>query len=98
MLLTISHKTTFWIGHETIYLLTNFVASHHCRWAVCHYDTIWIEPICCQHNMYIMSLFGFLMVNDIKVFPCFTIGYVHHLDMIVSFDMAERDPSEAGCQ
>jgi hypothetical protein len=39
MLLTISHKTTFWIDHETMYLLTNFGTSHHCRWAVCHYDT-----------------------------------------------------------
>jgi hypothetical protein len=49
MFLTISHKTTFWIGHETIYLLMNFGTSHHCRWAICHYDTfrkvldIWVE-------------------------------------------------------
>jgi hypothetical protein len=34
MLLTISHKSTFWIGHEPIYLLTNFGTSHHYRWAV----------------------------------------------------------------
>jgi hypothetical protein len=39
MLLTISHKTTFCIGHEPIYLLTNFGTSHRCRWAVYHYDT-----------------------------------------------------------
>jgi hypothetical protein len=39
MLLTISHKTTFCIGHEPIYLLTNFGTSHRCRRAVCHYDT-----------------------------------------------------------
>jgi hypothetical protein len=39
MLLTISHKTTFCIGHEPIYLVPNFGTSHRCRWAVCHYDT-----------------------------------------------------------
>jgi hypothetical protein len=32
-------QTTFYIGHEPIYLLTNFDTSHRCRWAVCHYDT-----------------------------------------------------------
>jgi hypothetical protein len=39
MLLTISHKTTLCIGHEPIYLLTNFGTSHRCRWAVFHYNT-----------------------------------------------------------
>jgi hypothetical protein len=44
-----------------------------------------IEPIYGQCNMYITSLFGFLTVNGIKVFPCFTIGCVHQLVMIVLF-------------
>jgi hypothetical protein len=44
-----------------------------------------IESICGQRNTYITSLFDFLTVNDIKVFPCFTIGCVHHLVRIVSF-------------
>jgi hypothetical protein len=35
--------------------------------------SIGIEPICGKHNTYITSLFGFLMVNGIKVGPCFTI-------------------------
>jgi hypothetical protein len=39
MLLTISHKTTFWVGHEAIYLLKNFGTSQYCRWAVYHYET-----------------------------------------------------------
>jgi hypothetical protein len=35
--------------------------------------------------MYITSLFGFLKVNDIKVFPCFTIKLTgrHHLDKLI---------------
>jgi hypothetical protein len=49
--------------------------------------SIGIEPICGQRNTYITSLFGFLTVNDIKVFPCFTIGYVHHLVRIVLFSI-----------
>jgi hypothetical protein len=49
--------------------------------------SIGIEPICGQRNTYIKSLFGFLTVNDIKVFPCFTIGCVHHLIRIVSFSI-----------
>jgi hypothetical protein len=47
--------------------------------------SIGTEPICGQHNTYITSLFGFLTVNGIKVFPCFTIGCVHHLVRIISF-------------
>jgi hypothetical protein len=47
--------------------------------------SIGIESICGQHNTYITSLFGFLTVNGIKVFPCFTIGCVHQLVRIVSF-------------
>jgi hypothetical protein len=54
-----------------------------CVWGSSH--SIGIEPICGQHNTYITSLFGFLTVNGIKVFPCFTIGCVHHLVRIVSF-------------
>jgi hypothetical protein len=46
-----------------------------------------IETICGQRNTYITSLFDFVTVNGIKVFPCFTIGYVHHLVRIVSFSM-----------
>jgi hypothetical protein len=49
--------------------------------------SIGIEPICGQHNTYITNLFGFLPVNGIKVFPCFTIGCVHHLVRIVSFSI-----------
>jgi hypothetical protein len=49
--------------------------------------SIGIEPICGQHNTYITSLYGFLTVNGIKVFPCFTIGCVHHLVRIVSFSI-----------
>jgi hypothetical protein len=49
--------------------------------------SIGIEPIYGQRNTYIMSLFGFLTVNGIKVFPCFTIGCVHHLIKIVSFSI-----------
>jgi hypothetical protein len=47
--------------------------------------SIGIQPTCGQCNTYIMSLFSFLMVNAIKVFPCFTIGCVHHLVRIVLF-------------
>jgi hypothetical protein len=50
-------------------------------------QSIWIEPICGQRNTYITSLFGFLTVNSIKVFPCFTIRCVHHLVRIVSFSI-----------
>jgi hypothetical protein len=40
MLLTISHKTTFYlIDHESIYLSMNLGTSHHLRCRVCHYDT-----------------------------------------------------------
>jgi hypothetical protein len=39
MLLTISHKTTFFIGHESIYLSMNLGTSHHPRCRVCHFDT-----------------------------------------------------------
>jgi hypothetical protein len=53
-----------------------------CVWDNAH--SIGIEPICGQRNTYITSLFGFLMVNGIKVFPCFTIGCGHHLIRIVS--------------
>jgi hypothetical protein len=49
--------------------------------------SIGIEPICGQRNTYITSLFGFLTVNDIKVFPCFTIRCVHHIVRIVSFSI-----------
>jgi hypothetical protein len=49
--------------------------------------SVGIEPIWGQHNTYITSLFGFLMVNDIKVGPCFTIECVHHLVRIVSFSI-----------
>jgi hypothetical protein len=49
--------------------------------------SIGIEPICGQRNMYITSLFGFLTVNGIKVFSCFTIGCMHHLVRIVSFSI-----------
>jgi hypothetical protein len=47
--------------------------------------SIEIEPICGQRNTYITSIFGFLMVNGIKVFPCFTTGCMHHLVTIVCF-------------
>jgi hypothetical protein len=47
--------------------------------------SIRIEPICCQHNTYITSISSFLMMNAIKVFPCFTIGCMYHLIRIVSF-------------
>jgi hypothetical protein len=47
--------------------------------------SIGIEPICGHHNTYITSLFDFLMVNGIKVGPCFTIGCMYHLVRIVSF-------------
>jgi hypothetical protein len=49
--------------------------------------SIGIEPIYGQRNTYITSLFGFLTVNGIKVFSCFTIGCVHHLVRIVSFSI-----------
>jgi hypothetical protein len=49
--------------------------------------SIGIEPICGQRNTYITSLFGFLTVNIIKVFSCFTIRCVHHLVKIVSFSI-----------
>jgi hypothetical protein len=49
--------------------------------------SIGIEPIYGQHNTYITSLFGFLTVNGIKVFPCFTIRCVHHLVRIISFSI-----------
>jgi hypothetical protein len=40
MLLTISHKTTFYlIDHESIYLSMNLDTSHHLRCRVYHYDT-----------------------------------------------------------
>jgi hypothetical protein len=39
--------------------------------------SIRIEPISCQHNMYITSLFSFLMMNAIKAGPCFTIGWMY---------------------
>jgi hypothetical protein len=38
------------------------------------HQSIEIELICGQRNTYIMSLFGFLMLNGIKVSPYFTIG------------------------
>jgi hypothetical protein len=56
-----------------------------CVWGSAH--SIGIEPICGQRNTYITSFFGFLTVNGIKVFPCFTIGCVHHLVRIVSFSI-----------
>jgi hypothetical protein len=49
--------------------------------------SIGIEPTCGQRNTYITSLFGFITVNGIKVFPCFTIRCVHHLVRIVSFSI-----------
>jgi hypothetical protein len=54
-----------------------------CVWGSGH--SIGIEPICGHRNTNITSLFGFLMVNGIKVGPCFTIGCVNHLVRIVSF-------------
>jgi hypothetical protein len=40
MLLTISHETTsFFVGHESIYLSMNLGTSHHVRWGIIHYDT-----------------------------------------------------------
>jgi hypothetical protein len=39
MLLTISHKTTFLIDHESIYLFMNHSTSHHMGLRVYHYDT-----------------------------------------------------------
>jgi hypothetical protein len=56
-----------------------------CVWGSAH--SIGIEPICGQRDTYITRLFGFLTVNGIKVFPCFTIGSVHHLVRIVSFSI-----------
>jgi hypothetical protein len=47
--------------------------------------SIGIEPICGQRNTYISSLFCFLMVNGIKVFPCFTIGCVTILSGLYHF-------------
>jgi hypothetical protein len=52
--------------------------------------SIGIEPICGQCNMYITSLFDFLTMNGIKVFPCFTIECMHHLVRIVSFAIFVR--------
>jgi hypothetical protein len=49
--------------------------------------SIGIESIFGQRNTYIASLFGFLTVNDIKVFPCLTIRCVYHLIRIVSFSI-----------
>ena len=54
-----------------------------CVWGSHH--SIRIEPICCQRNTYIMSLFSFLMMNAIKVGLCFTIGCMYHPIRIVSF-------------
>ena len=39
MLLTISHKTTFFIGHESIYLSMNLGTSLQVRSRVRHFDT-----------------------------------------------------------
>jgi hypothetical protein len=39
MLLTISHKTTFLIGHESIYLSMNLHTSHHPQFRVYYCDT-----------------------------------------------------------
>jgi hypothetical protein len=50
-----------------------------------HQHSIRIEPICYQRNMYITSLFSFVMMNAIKAGPCFTIGWMYHLVRIVSF-------------
>jgi hypothetical protein len=36
------------------------------------HQSIGIQPICVQRNTYITSLFGFFIVNDIKVGPCYT--------------------------
>jgi hypothetical protein len=47
--------------------------------------SIGIEPIYGQRNTYITSIFSFLMVNGIKVSPCFTIRCVYHFVKIVSF-------------
>jgi hypothetical protein len=41
-----------------------------CVWGSAHF--IEIEPIYGQRNIYITSLFDFLTLNGIKVFPCFT--------------------------
>jgi hypothetical protein len=54
-----------------------------CVWD--NHQSIRIEPICGQHNTYIMSIFDFLMVNGIKVGTCFTIGCMYHCVRIVSF-------------
>jgi hypothetical protein len=51
------------------------------------YQSIRIEPICGQCNMYVTSFFSFVMVNDIKLGPCFTIGCMYHLVRILSFSI-----------
>jgi hypothetical protein len=39
MLLTISHKTTILVGHESIYLSMNLGTSPQVWFRVCHFDT-----------------------------------------------------------
>jgi hypothetical protein len=39
MFLTISYKTTSFIGHESIYLSTHLSTTLHVRFRVCHCDT-----------------------------------------------------------
>jgi hypothetical protein len=39
MVLAISHKATFWIDHEIIYLLTDHGSTLHRRCKICHHDT-----------------------------------------------------------
>ena len=47
--------------------------------------TIRIEPICCQRNTYISSLHSFHCVTPVKIFPCFSIGWMYHLLRTVAF-------------
>ena len=56
-----------------------------CVWGSHH--SIRIEPVCCQRNTYIMSLSSFFMIYVIEVFPCFTIGWMHHLLWTVPFSI-----------
>jgi hypothetical protein len=54
-----------------------------CVWGSHH--SLRIEPICCQRDTYISSLFSFLMMNVIKAGPCITMGCMYHLVRTVSF-------------
>jgi hypothetical protein len=54
-----------------------------CVWGSHH--SIWIEPICCQRDTYIMSLICFVTMFVIKADPSLTIGWMYHLVRIVPF-------------